>query len=82
MLLPPSMHNNNGKIGFNTYVMWGVCFVIIGACYAYEEYEKSTAPPKLDLPSDVKKQLPSGAFLMSACRPAPAVRCIAWCSRP
>jgi hypothetical protein len=72
MLLPPSMHNNNGKIGFNTYVMWGLCFVVIGACYVYEEYEKKSAPAKLTLPADVQKALPSGAWLMSTSRASPS----------
>ena len=72
MLLPPSMHNNNGKIGFNTYVMWGLCFVVIGACYVYEEHEKKSAPAKLTLPADVQKALPSGAWLMSTSRASPS----------
>ena len=72
MLLPPSMHNNNGKIGFNTYVMWGLCFVVIGACYVYEEHEKKSEPAKLTLPADVQKALPSGAWLMSTSRASPS----------
>ena len=37
MFFPPNMSSNNGKIGFNTYAMWGLCVVVIGVCYVLEQ---------------------------------------------
>jgi hypothetical protein len=56
---------SNGKIGFNTIAMWGLCIVVVGVCYAIEYNEKMNKPPAPPgIPSDVKKVLPSGMWLM------------------
>ena len=53
----------NAKIGFSTYAMWALCFVVVGVCYALEQ---NTAPSiKATLPADVDRVLDSGAYLMS-----------------
>ena len=53
------------KVGFNTYVLWALCFVVVGVCYKLEQNDKPSI--KENLPSDVDRVLPSGAFLMSEC---------------
>ena len=52
------------KIGFNTYAMWVLCFIVVGVCYKLEQYDKP--PQKEALPNGVDRVLPSGAYLMSA----------------
>ena len=63
MFLPPP-HNPNQptKVGFSTYAMWGLCFVVVGVCYALEQNQ---TPQVSTLPADVQRVLPSGAYLMS-----------------
>ena len=53
------------KVGFTTYAMWVLCFVVVGVCYKLEQNDKP--PTKPSLPSGVDRVLPSGAYLMSAC---------------
>ena len=62
MLIPPGPPAG-GKVGFPTYAMWGLCFVVVGVCYALEQNEGPSAKSKL--PADVQRVLPSGAYLMS-----------------
>jgi len=52
------------RIGFSTYAMWGLCIALVGACYIYEEREKTLATTTRTLPTDVRSVLPSGAWLM------------------
>ena len=69
----PDPAPQNAKIGFTTYAMWGLCFVVIGVCYALEANETGNNSKSAALPADVHKVLPSGAYLMSArLRPARA----------
>jgi len=56
--------NPNGKIGFNTMSMWGLCFVVVGVCYYLEQQDKANAKPGLSIPADVQRVLPSGKWLM------------------
>ena len=66
----PDPAPQNARIGFTTYAMWGLCAVIIGACYVFEQNELSKQPAEKALPEDVRKVLPSGSWLMSARRAA------------
>jgi hypothetical protein len=58
---PPTDPNKPVKLGFSTFAMWGLCFVVVGVCYALEKQEE--AKPKA-LSPDVQRVLPSGAMLM------------------
>ena len=65
MMGPPPGTPGSSKIGFTTYMMWGLCAVVVGVCYAIEQNEiakKPPAPPAL--PNDVSRVLDSGAWLM------------------
>ena len=65
MWRPDVNTNPNAKIGFTTYAMWGLCFVVIGVCYALEANDaKATKTAEATTPSDVQRVLPSGAWLM------------------
>lgn len=62
-LHPPG---NPNKIGFNTYAMWGLCFVVVGVCYYFEQKELAERPKAVSgIPADVQRVLPSGAWLMN-----------------
>ena len=42
MMLPPGGPGTppgGGKLGFNTFAMWGLCFVVVGVCYFLEQKE-------------------------------------------
>ena len=68
MMLPPGGPGTppgGGKLGFNTFAMWGLCFVVVGVCYFLEQKELGSAKPASSIPSDVQRVLPSGAWLMS-----------------
>ena len=66
MFLPPP-GNPNAKIGFSTYAMWALCFVVVGVCYKVEQNELAAQPAwRKNVPDDVQKVLPSGMWLMSA----------------
>lgn len=61
MFMPPAGATGS-KLGFTTYAMWGLCFVVVGVCYALEQKD---GPDKMSkLPPDVSRVLPSGAYLM------------------
>lgn len=51
------------RVGFNTYAMWVLCFIVVGVCYKLEQNDQT--PAKQALPSGVDRVLPSGAYLMS-----------------
>lgn len=56
------------KIGFNTYAMWGLCFVVVGVCYYLEQQDeksKSVAKANSPIPANVQRVLPSGSWLMN-----------------
>lgn len=61
---PPGGHPT--KIGYNTFAMWGLCFIVVGVCYYLEQKEARQTRKLQRLPSDVDRVLPSGAMLMSA----------------
>ena len=62
--LPPGAPMSN-KIGFNTIAMWGLCVVVVGACYYLEQKEAAAAPKNVSsIPENVARVLPSGAWLM------------------
>ena len=63
-LVPPPS-SPNAKIGFSTFAMWGVCIVVLGICYKFEQNDASRAKPN-PLPADVDRVLPTGMWLMSA----------------
>ena len=49
----PDQASPNAKIGFNTYAMWGLCFVVIGVCYALEKNDTAAQNAKqAALPAD------------------------------
>ena len=52
------------KLGFNTYAMWGLCVIVVGACYYLEQQENAKAKDAPRIPDDVQRVLPSGAWLM------------------
>ena len=65
MFIPPPT-NTNGKVGFSTYAMWGLCFVVVGVCYVLESrLDNGQQREARALPTEVHKVLPSGAYLMS-----------------
>ena len=63
MLIPPGPPAG-GKIGFPTYAMWGLCIVVVGVCYVFEQND-SLPSRKGKMPEGVQRVLPSGAYLMS-----------------
>lgn len=60
-LLPPPSSGSN-KIGFTTYAMWGLCVVVLGVCYYFEQQEEVRKPKPL--PDNVQKVMPNGSWLM------------------
>lgn len=60
------------KVGFSTYAMWVLCFVVVGVCYKLEQNDAASAPQPL--PNGVDRLLPSGGYLMSECAPT-LLRC-------
>jgi hypothetical protein len=60
---PPGPAGQPTKVGFTTYAMWGLCFVVVGVCYALEQ--RDTPKAASTVPAEVQRVLPSGAYLMS-----------------
>lgn len=58
--MPPSSTSN--KLGFQTYSMWGLCVIVLGVCYYFEQQEEKNKPKPL--PDDVQKVMANGAWLM------------------
>ena len=69
-LLPPPGSTSN-SIGFTTYAMWGLCLVVLGVCYYFEQNEEANKPKPL--PPDVQKVMHNGAWLMKDGSIRPAV---------
>jgi|Transcript_32408 hypothetical protein len=68
-LIPPPSSTSN-KIGFQTISLWGLCIVVLGVCYYFEQKEEGSKPRPL--PDDVQRVMPNGSWLMrdGSIRPA------------
>ena len=51
-------------MGFQTFALWGLCFVVLGVCWKLESDEDKSRPKREALPPDVVKVLPGGRVLM------------------
>ena len=69
--------NRSNKIGFSTYALWGVCFIVFGVCWKMEQMDEEKRGPVKSLPDDVQRKLPSGALLMSKTLPNATAEAIA-----
>ena len=45
---PPPMNPSSGRIfSFNTAMLWGLCFVVLGVCYKLEERDNAARKPSV-----------------------------------
>jgi hypothetical protein len=42
--------------------MWGLCAVVLGVCYYFEQQDEARKPKPL--PEDVQRVMPNGSWLM------------------
>ena len=57
MLIPRPATSN--RVGFSTYAMWGLAFIVLGVCWKLESDEEKGRPAVVPRPPDVVKACPA-----------------------